>query len=342
MSRYSLILNLFLASPLLAQEANEILFTLVSEEGFNEMEVTAAVPLLGGSEDTSTLTGTLNAILNIDEFTNQTDTLTFVQADLEGTDVTLANTNIFGSYSVSAEGLEADVVTPNPPGIVTPASGEFAANQHNFIVNEGTISGSANDNAIEDFDFSSAPFEGMATGTGTIVIIATTKTVDRQYYDVSFTNPVFITDSIETGVLNITADVTMDATLKASGTTFIERSAYAAWAGTNLDPSDKPDDNSLDPSIPNGLIYALGFDANNAPQDIFSPNGAGFQLQLAGTGTREELLIEWSTDLVSWEAVPMEKMLQGNSSIIIGSSEPAIVGPGDEASRFYRVRIICE
>ena len=342
MLRSSLLLNLLWTAPLLAQEANEIIFTLVNEEGFNEMEVTAAVPLLGGSDDTSTLTGTLNAILNIDELTSQTDTLTFVQANLEGTDVTLANSNLFGAYNVSAKSLKADVVTPNPPGIVTPASGDFAANQHNFTVNEGTISGSANGDAIEDFDFSSAPFVGMAAGTGTVVITATTKTVDRQYFEVSFTNPVSIADSIETGILNLTADVTMEATLKAAGSTFIERADYANWAGLNLEPDDKPEDLSLDLSLPNGLIYALGFDANNAPDAIFAPTGNGFQLQLAETGTREELVIEWSTDLLNWEEVPEDNMLEGSSFIPIGSTLLTIAGRGDEGTRYYRVRMIFE
>ena len=339
MLRFPLAITSLLAGSLLGQEPNEIVFTLVDEDGFNEMEVTASVPLLGGSDDTSTLTGTLDAILNINEATHQTDTLTFIQGDLQGTDVTLASGNFFGSYDVSSSGLKAGVETPNPPGIVTPANGDFDAAQHNFTILEGTLEGDANDEPIF-FDFNDAPFTGMGTGTGTVVITPTTKTVDRQYYDVSFTNPVSIEDEIETGVLGLTADITMNAVLKAAGTTFIERIDYANWASSNLGSNDEPGDLSLNPSIPNGLIYALGFNADNTPDHIFFPDEGGFQLLLADTGTREELVIEWSTDLVNWEIVPGEIMLEGTSTIPVESSQLTVLGHGIEEKRFYRVRIV--
>ncbi|MDA7880971.1 hypothetical protein N9A94_01545 [Akkermansiaceae bacterium] len=342
MTRLPLTIGFLLAGSLFSQEANEITFTLVTEEGFNKMTVTAAVPLLGNSSDTSILTGTLDAVLNINEATNQTDTLTFIQADLEGTDVNLSSSNlIFGSYDVSTSGLEAGVETPNPPGVVTPETGEFDASQHNFTVREGTIAGTANDEPI-NFDFSTEPFVGMGSGTGTVFITPTSKTVDKQFFDVSFVNPVSIADSIETGVLGITADITMNAILKGAGTTFIERADYANWAAVYLDEEDEPSDLSLYPAIPNGLIYALGFDASNAPQNIFFPNGNGFQLLLAATGTREALVIEWSQDLVNWDTVPEDKMLEGSSAIPIGSTLLTIAGPGDDETRYYRVRMTFE
>ena len=55
---------------------------------------------------------------------------------------------------------------------VNPANGEFDASQHQFLINEGTLSGTALDQPVS-VDFATTPATGAGEGDGSVIITST-------------------------------------------------------------------------------------------------------------------------------------------------------------------------
>lgn len=333
------------ALPIFGQAENTTVLTLVKEDGFNEMDIDLNIDILGASDATSDLTGTINVTLDINPGTHRTDELTLDSSDVSASDFTLERPGFLTNYRFEAEGLKIAANTLNPPGQVDPDTGVFEASQYRLIANQGTLSGSAYTLATgtiaidPPFDFSVFPIEGVGTGTGTITVTPTTRTDTRQNYDVVAVIPVALSQTLEniqdTG---FGATVDLVGTIKAVGTTFIELLDYPAWATAQGLPDDTPADTNLSSEVSNYLFYSLGFDRDSAPSQLLNRNTSGFSLSLGPDRIWESVIIQWSTDGFSWEQVPEEFMIAGTSLIEKYSEPTAVVaGFGGATKRFYRV-----
>jgi len=344
-------LILFSPLPAFSQEANISVLTLVNEGNFNKMKIDLDV-ILGDSSAVSTLTGTIDIRLNIDLATAQTDELTILSADVAGSDVTLAARGFLGRYSIDASGLKLDATTLEPPGEVTPETGEFDSSQYLFTVNEGTLEGTATIYIAPpptnvSFDFADEPFEGAGAGNGSVTLTPTEISDGRQFYDVTVTVPVSIAQTIEDiGGTGQSADTTLTGTLKAVGTTFVDLPyTYEIWAARQSLALDSQDELGLSNNIPNFHLYALGFDAVTTPQQVINHSPLGMIVSAGEGPARGDLEIQWSHDLESWTRVPDEEMVSGSSLISEGldleSDIVAGFGTGT-VTRFYRLARVVE
>ena len=345
----TLLTALVLLCPFTAfsQEANTAVLTLVDEATFNKMKIDLKV-LLGNSTATSTLTGTIDVRLNIDLATGKTDELTILSADVAGSNVTLAASGFLGRYTINSNGLKLDATTFDPPGEVTPATGEFDSSQHRFTINEGTLAGTATIYLAPpptdvNYDFSEEPFEGAGTGTGTVILTPTQISDGKQFYEVTAIMPIAINQLIEdVGGTGQSADTTLTGTLKAVGTTFVELPyTYETWAAEQSLAIDSQNELSLSSNIPNFHLFALGFDGGNTPEQVITYSPIGMVVNTGGDGlVRGDLEIQWSDDMETWTRVPDEEMVGGSSLINegtdLGTDIVAGFGTGTGA-RYYRI-----
>ena len=96
----------------------------------------------GISTSTTTLSGTV--VANFDVEDGMTSELTLSNGIIAATDFTACDSvTLGGNYTLDAQNLSGTFETPNPPGVVTAATGLFNANQHRFAVTSGTVQGSA-------------------------------------------------------------------------------------------------------------------------------------------------------------------------------------------------------
>ena len=345
-------LALLAPAAVFSQEANKAILTLVDEGDFNKVEVALEV-ILGNSSDTSTLSGTVEVCLNIDPATNTTDQLVIAGADLSGSDITLSKSGFLGNYTASSSGLKLTASTLEGMGSVNgiepdsdPPYQTFPADEHQFVVNEGTLSGEARALATDPVaisqDYAVDPFEGTGTGTGQIFITPTIISDGKQFYEVVVILPISLQQELTVEGSPLTADASLDGALKAVGTTFLNLppQSYSEWAlGQNLGDTSGTDF-SLSSNVPNYHFYALGFEAANAPEQILTFSPAGMILNTGGGSARGSLEIQWSTDLENWERVPDAEMTSGSSLIVPSTDlETGIVaGFGSESViRYYRV-----
>ena len=332
--------------PAFSQEANTAVLTLVNEGTFNKMKIDIDV-ILGDSTATSTLTGTINAQLNIDLATGQTDELTLLSADVSGSNVTLAASGFLGRYSINSNGLKLDANTFEPPGEVTPETGEFDSSQYRFIVNEGTLAGTATIYLAPpatnvDFNFADEPFEGAGSGTGNVILVPTEILGRRQFYEVTVIVPVSIAQTIEDiGGTGQNADTVLTGTLKAVGTTFVDLPyTYELWAADQNLAFNSQNELGLSSNIPNFHLYALGFETATIPEQIIHYTPLGMIVNTGIGSALGELEIQWSDDLENWTRIPDGEMVSGSSQITEGSDlEDGIVagfGTGT-GTRYYRI-----
>jgi len=331
--------------PLFSQSENRATLTLVKEAGYNEMEIDLDIDLLGASNDTSFLSGTIEVTLNIHPENHQTDELTLDAAEVSASDFRLNKPGFFTNYNFEAKGLKMAADTVNPPGVVDPATGDFDASQYRLSITEGVLSGSAYTLATGSIeidppvDFSSLPIEGVGTGSGTVVVTPTTRTGNRQNYNVVLVIPVTLSQTLEniqdTG---FSATTDLAGTIKAVGTTYVDLLDYPSWAEVQGLAENTQNESGLNPEISNYLLFSLGFDRDNTPNQLWERRTTGFSLKVGPGRIGNDLIIQWSADGLNWERVPQEAMISGSSLIEKYSTPPqTLVGFGNTQRRFYRV-----
>jgi hypothetical protein len=316
------------------QVANRAVLTLVDEAGFNEVDIGLDVSGIGSSNDTSDLSGTIEVQLNISPATVTSNEMTILSADVSGTDVTLDASLPFGlaSYSFESKDLGFTAFTPEAPGIVDPLTGEFDASQHELTVNRGTLKGEAStlltgDLDVPDFDFATDNFIGNGEGTGTVSISSGRIEGRKLYFNVTLEFPAVIEQAIED--LPVDADVKIEGTLKATGETFIEYPDYADWASEVGVGASSQFEFDLSPNTPNEILFSLGFDETNFPEQLFDFTSAGATLKNGQDIALGDVEIQWSNDLITWTRVPLASMTSGSSVISFGDplTEATVVGP---------------
>ena len=195
--------------------------TLVNEPGFNRITVT--VDPGSGLSDTkvTTLTGSVDALFNIDPLTGTASELTLSNGRANGTNMTFSRSILFlGGYNITVSNLSSSLYTILPPGTVNPINGEFAGNQHAFDIDQGNITGSTNgligNNTINEAFSPANPASGTGSGTGLVTLVSPGDSGNFRIYNTVVTLPVSIADTFLAGSTNV--NLTGSGTLKFSGT----------------------------------------------------------------------------------------------------------------------------
>lgn len=264
------------AAPAISQ------LSLVSEPGFNQINVRVDPGSGLADTDVTTLTGTVDALLDIDPFTGTTSQLTLSNGRANGTNMSFANSAIFGlaSYSINVANLSSTLYTILPPGTVNPVDGLFAADQHRFDIDQGDITGSTSGsligNNIINESFSPAnPLGGSGTGTGSVTLTSLGDSGNFRVYHTVVTLPVTVADAFLVGSTNV--DITGNGTLKFAGTVQVPTSATVAdtvWTG------------AVSQDWKNPFNWSNGIPQENAPQwSAFINTAAGNFPSITSAGT---------------------------------------------------------
>jgi len=293
------------------QVSREMTLNLVEEAGFNEITIDLRTDI-GNARDVSAVSGTMVARVNLfpESRVLRTDEFTVLSADIAGSDITLAGGNFLAAYDFTGVGLGFSAMTTTPPGRVDLESGEFEASQHEVTMNEGRLSGRAGSiiTGFEevDFDFSEEGFTGQG----------------------------------------ITASIRAEGHVKARGETFIEVPDFASWAereGVLLgrDSAGREGGFDLAPASPNFILFALGFDRESVPEQLFRFSPRGVTLEVGAGLAAGDFEIQWSDDLSGWERVPETAMLNGQSAFRFGDSlSEEITVRAEERRKFLRVAVV--
>ncbi len=339
--RPALLLWLGLLSPLAAIPASTTL-TLVNQPGYNQISVTVSpvVPLVNlSSTSTTTLTGTVDALFNINPANGQTSELTLSNGRANGTNMVFSKSSFFGSYNINVTNLSAAISTIAPPGVVTPATGNFAANQHRFDIDQGTISGTAFGDPVNQSFTPENPASGTGTGTGSVILVHTGDSGIYRNYTVTATLDVAINDSFISGTT--TVNVTGSGTVRATGTVQVPKTEYLAWTLAqgiaNAPFSGDPDGDG----VSNGLLWALGLDANANPLSYLpkiDPDvPGGFVVPLPPNGIATPILVQSSNNLGTWS--PAAALTPLANPIPAGTSGPVFIAPDASPRRFIRLQV---
>lgn len=221
-------------SPLAALPANTTL-TLVNEAGFNRISVTLDPGSGMADTETTTMTGTVGARLDVDPTAGKTSELTLSNGRVYGTNMTFSRNIFIAAYTVNISNLSAAVNTIAAPGVVTAATGQFAADQHAFVIDQGTVSGNTSgiigNNPINETFSPQNSANGTGSGTGTVTLVPAGDVGAYRNFNVTVVMPVSISDSFVTG--SITVNVTATGTLKATGTVQVPIGPQPlTWTGT--------------------------------------------------------------------------------------------------------------
>jgi hypothetical protein len=338
------VLTLGLISPLFAIPANTTL-TLVNDPNFNK--ITVKVDPGSGLSDTdvTTLTGTVQAFFNVNPANGQTTELTLANGRGNGNKMNFARTAFFNlaAYNINVTNLSAAIYTIAPPGVVTPATGIFAANQHRFDIDQGTITGTTSgligNNAINESFTPQNTASGTGTGNGTVVLTAAGVTGIYRNYTVTATFPVSIADTFLAGVTSVA--ITATGTVKATGTLQVPRTEYLAWTIAQNIPNAPFNGDPNGDGVSNGLLWALGLNVNSDPLPHLPHSNpavpGGFIVPLPAGGTGGPILIQSSPHLASWG--PATAVAPVANPIPAGTRGNVTIGPDASPRRFVRLLV---
>jgi len=329
-----------LAAPALAIDpVNEGTLTLVNEAGFNDLALNLSVPLFGNQTKHSTLTGSIDVRLDIDPATGLSPEFTILDGTVNGTGVSFKLTFLFSTITANASDFTGNVFTTLPPGMMNPATGQGDASQHEFNINQGTVTGSAPGTPI-DINFAVDPFGNPTSGTGTVTITPAGTTPTRAIYDITAVLPVDLTKEI-TGIL--TATLTGTGTMKATGQISVAL-PYPDWAVAQGIPGAPPEADSNSNGIQNGITWALGLGLTDDPRPhLLIPDPAtpkGFLLPLPAGGTSGSLTVEASPDLSpgSWLPLGPGDLSTAANPLPPGTTGNVTVSASAALQRYLRLR----
>lgn len=246
-------------TPITAAPASSQL-SLVTEPGFNQITVTVDPGSGLADTEVTTLTGTVDALFNIDPVTGTASELTFSNGRANGTNMTFSRSILFlGGYNFTVSNLSSTLYTILPPGTVNPINGEFAGNQHAFDIDQGNINGSTNgligNNTITESFSPANPASGTGSSTGTVTLTSPGDSGNFRIYNTVVTLPVTIADTFLAGSTNV--NLTGNGTLKFAGTVQVPLNATVAdtvWTG------------AVSQDWKNPFNWSNGVPQENAPQ----------------------------------------------------------------------------
>jgi len=220
---------LAVAAPVRADFVTLDLTLVPATVQYNTVDLTAqivAYSIPASDDATSTISGNVQAQI---AYTALPAAYTATVTDLEftGGQVTFSDVmfylgfGILGSVNVDGKGLVGYPDTPLPPGAVTGI--QFPANQHVFVLNNGTfkIEGSGGVGGLldpnpMDFNLASSPLSGTTGGDGTLLVSSPTIVGGLATYDVTLEMPVAFNEIVYTNGTT-QASVVASGTLRAEG-----------------------------------------------------------------------------------------------------------------------------
>jgi autotransporter-associated beta strand protein len=246
-------------TPIAAAPASSQL-SLVTEPGFNQITVTVDPGSGLADTEVTTLTGTVDALFNIDPLTGTASELTFSNGRTNGTNMTFSRSVfLLGGYNITVSNLSSTLYTILPPGKVNPINGEFAGNQHAFDIDQGNINGSTNgligNNTINESFSPANPASGTGSSSGTVTLTSPGDSGNFRIYNTVVTLPVTIADTFLAGSTNV--NLTGNGTLKFAGTVQVPLNATVAdtvWTG------------AVSQDWKNPFNWSNGVPQENAPQ----------------------------------------------------------------------------
>lgn len=309
---------------------------VVTQTGFNIMNVTVTPSIASGSTKQTTLTGSVVAKIAADPLTGACTALT-----LSGDNLFMTNLSyswLLGLAKLQIQNMGAYASTVDAPSPVTPNSsgGSFDGSLHKLIINRGTASG------IAGADFSVTPINGKGTGTGTLTMVAGESTATHRTYMVTLVIPVDFTDIVNEGA----ATVRVQGTLKSTGTITFPVNEFIGWTDEKGIPGASFTDPLTVGAAPLGMAWAAGLEPTTpvglvTPAIQSTPSDTSATLMLPETGTRAPLWIESCTDLLKgvWSPVAGTYLSTGANPIPAGTMGPVTIQMGTGPSLFIRPRV---
>lgn len=330
----TLVLSLMLTGGATAQVRGSTVLTLSDAPGVNILKVTLSAVGIEDQQD-STLSGTVEATLAIDPATDQVSQFTLTSGDVTATDMDFS---LLGGLiaDVSLSGIEATLMTSSE-GLVDPATGQFDGAQHQVTLNQGTISGTSIAGAVDE-NFSQNPVSGAGSGTGTVAITRTATEGNIVTYDILVVLPLDFSNPLQEGV-----EVLVEATIQMEGSIEVPLDPYLGWTEMNGIPEAPFEGDHDGDGIPNGLLWALGYSANDRPElfipDLFFPGQVDLLIDPGPDGTRAPIIVEGSYDLEEWMLLDPFQIWGFENPVPAGEIWPIVLTLSGDRS-FTRLRVV--
>jgi hypothetical protein len=223
---------------------------------------------------------------------------------------------------VSLNGIEATIAT-SQVGWVDPATGQFDAGEHEVTLSEGVISGTSVVGEVNE-NFSESPVSGAGSGTGEVALSRMAIKGNTITYSVVVVLPVEFSNPLQEGV-----DVRVDSTVQFEGVIEVPLDPFAAWAELQGIP-DAPFAGDHDgDGVPNGLLWALGYDADARPTlfaaDPLIPGQVDIIVEHGPAGIRAPILVEGNFNQAGWTALDPFLLLGFENPVPVGEILPTVV-----------------
>lgn len=276
--------------------------------------------------DTTQISGTVEALIDIDLATNEVSELRFYEGEIAASDLTF----IYGFYPAFGQRVRTLSVQGVPLDRVAPVvNGEVDAAQFLLNMNDGQLSTDGSLAADGTSELSEEPLVFPGSGTGTVAVV---RNGDGSY---SITTQLPIQGTQMVDVDGTEVEAIYNGTLNASGSFTIEASGFVAWANTvNQIPIFDRDSNG--DGYDEGVAFALGLEGGETPDDIFD----GRQFLFTKAGSRLPIVLQRRPSLTSgdWENVPASEVSGGNP-IPANTEGQVTVEEPEEGIVFYRLLV---
>lgn len=331
---FTLALSLMLTGGAPAQVRGSTVLNLSDAPGVNILNVTLSAVGIEDEQE-SDLSGTVNAILEIDPATDQVSELTLTSGDLTATDMDFSLGPLGLIAEVSLSGIKG-VIATSPVGLVDAATGQFDGALHQVTLNQGAISGTSISGDVRE-NFSQSPVSGTGSGIGMVTITRTATEGNIVTYDILVVLPLEFSHPLQEGV-----DVLVDATIQMEGSIEVPLDPYLGWAEMNGIPEAPFEGDHDSDGIPNGLLWALGHSANDRPElftpNVFFPGQVDLLIETGPNGTRAPIIVERSYDLKEWMLLDPFKLWGFENPVPAGEVWPIVLTLSGDRS-FIRLRV---
>ena len=287
-------------------------------------------------EESSDLSGAVEATLEVNPRTDEVSRLTINSADLTATDMSFSLA--IGQISVaevSLNGIEATIDT-SQAGWVDSTTGQFDAGEHEVTLHEGVITGSSVVGEVNE-NFSESPVSGAGSGTGEVALSRIGIQGNTVTYNVVVILPVEFSNPLQEGV-----DVRVNSTVKFEGEIEVPLDPFAAWAELQGIPNAPFSGDHDGDGVPNGLLWALGYDVDARPTlfapDPLIPGQVDIVVEHGPAGIRAPILEEGNFNQAGWTALDPFLLLGFENPVPVGEVLPTVVFlSGDQ--NFIRLRV---
>lgn len=291
----------------------------------NRIEVSIAVGFLSDS-DTTQLTGTVQAIVDVDLTAATASQLRFFDGDIDASDMSFT----FGfppNFGQEARTLDVSGLPLDRTSAVS-ATGEVDAAPFRILLNEGTLESSGSVAGSSSTSLADEPLELPGNGIGSVVVTA----LGDNRYSVRAELPVMGDETFDADGTEI--DLSYNGNLVAAGEFTFDPDGFVAWAGTaGITPLFDVDSNG--DGLPNGVAFALGLAPDAAAPNLFTADG----LDLGSLQTRLPITVECDTTLADndWDPLSAAQLSTSANPLPVGSSGNITITRGSEPAKFYRL-----